>query len=235
MNLINFDLPRHVLLVNVSIAGLGGVGFTFLTGGPWVGIPLITLIFTAALVLVPRIQVAGADTPADVTAMRDPDTALATEEIARDTLTREFAAAQRGRPLTLVLLRVEGLTSYGARHGKAVADQLLRVTGRTMSGHLRDMHVASRHSHRPGTFLSILSGCDAEGASVYAARLRRDLMTVKGLPVPEGVSIGIASFDLSMKSPKELVKKVTYALEKGTAAGGKVVVIGPRSQGAVAP
>lgn len=226
MNLINLGLPRHVLIVNVSIAALASVGFTFLTGGPWVGIPILLGLFTAALVLVPRIRVAGADAPADVIAMRDPNTGLATEGIARETLTREFAAAQRGRPLTLVLLRVEGLTSYGARHGKAVAEQLLRVTGRTMSSHLRGMHVASRHSHRPGTFLSILSGSDAEGASVYAARLRRDLMTLKGLPVPEGVSIGIASYDLSMKSPQELVKKVTYALEKGAAAGGKVVVMG---------
>lgn len=226
MNLFNVSLPRHVLLVNVSIAGLAGVGFTFLTSGPWLGIPLLTGIFTAALVLAPRIQVAGAERTADIIALRDPDTGLATEEIARETLRREFAAAQRGRALTLVLLRVEGLTSYGARHGKAVADQLLKVTGRTMSGHLRGMHVASRHSHHPGTFLSILSGSDAEGASVYAARLRRDLVNLKGLPVPQGVSIGIASFDLSMESPQELVKRVTYALEKGTAAGGKVVVMG---------
>lgn len=226
MNLIKIDVPRHVLLVNLSIAALASVGFTFLTGGPWVGIPLLAVIFTAALVLAPRIRVAGADTAADIIALRDPHTGLTTEAIARETLTREFAAAQRGRPLTLVLLRVEGLTGYGARHGKAVADQLLRVTGRTMSGHLRGMHVASRHSGRPGTFVSILSGSDAEGASVYAARLRRDLMGTKRLPVPDGVSIGIASFDLSMTSPQDLVRKATYALEKGAAAGGKVVVVG---------
>lgn len=226
MNLIKVGVPRHVLVVDLVIAGLAGVGFTFLTGGPWVGIPLLTALFTAALLLVPRIRVAGADATPDVIALRDPDTGLATEEVARESLDREFAAAQRGRPLTLVLLRVEGLAGYGARHGRAVADQLLRVTGRTMSGHLRGMHVASRHSGRPGTFLSILSGSDAEGASVYAARLRRDLMGTKGLPVPDGVSIGIASFDLSMTSPQELMKKATYALEKGAAAGGKVVVVG---------
>lgn len=226
MNLIKTDVPRHVLLVNLSIAALASVGFTFLTGGPWVGMPLLAVIFTVALVLVPRIRVAGADTAADIIALRDPYTGLTTEAIAREALTREFAAAQRGRPLTLVLLRVEGLTGYGARHGKAVADQLLRITGRTMSGHLRGMHVASRHSGRPGTFLSILSGSDAEGASVYAARLRRDLMGTKRLPVPDGVSIGIASFDLSMTSPQDLVRKATYALEKGAEAGGKVVVVG---------
>jgi GGDEF domain-containing protein len=88
------------------------------------------------------------------------------------------------------------------------------------------MHVAARHGGREGTFLSILSDSGSEGATIYAARLRRDLLRLQGMPEPEGVSVGIASFDMSMGSPGELVRKAAFALEKGAAAGGKVMVMG---------
>ena len=159
----------------------------------------------------------------DALAVPRPD--LTTEEVAREALVREFAAAQRGRPLTVALVRLEGLPRYRAQHGGPVADQLVRVAARTLVRHRRGMHIAAAHA-REGMFLAVLSGSDLQGAGVYAARLRADLMQPKALPPFDGVSIGIAAFDVSMESPGDLIRRAMYALEKGAEAGGKVMVVG---------
>jgi diguanylate cyclase (GGDEF)-like protein len=227
LNLFNVDLPRRVLIVNVAVALLAAVGITSLAGHgaqSVLAIPILTLLITLGLLFVPRLPELSPKRRSE--SMRDPLTGLATEAVGEEALAREFAAAQRGRPLAVVLVRLEGIGRYRARHGKTVADQLLRVAGRSFARHRRGMHVTARHSGREGTFLTILSASEREGATVYASRLRRDLMNLKGVPAYGGVSIGIATFDMSLESPKELIRKAAFALEQGAAVGGKVMVVG---------
>lgn len=228
MNLINVDLPRRAIVMNIGIATVAALGITTLVGGEGqavVTVPVLTALFTVTLVLWTQHAEARARPHSGGFTM-DPLTGLATEAVGEEALAREFAAAQRGRPLTIVVLRIEGLPRYRARHGRTVADQLLRVLGRTLAHHRRGMHLTAHHGAREGTFLSILSASDREGAAVYAARLRRDLMRLEGLPEHDGVSIGVASFDLSMASPKQLVRRAESAMEQGAATGGRVVVAG---------
>lgn len=212
MNLINFDLPRYALILNVGIAGLAAVGAAILTGGEvLLAVPALTVLFTLYLVARRKGQEDGK------AALTVPLTGLATEEVAQETLSREFAAALRGRPLTVVLIRLEGLTRYRTRHGPAVTEEFMALAGRTLSRHRREMNLTAHHG-REGTFLSILSGTDSDGAAVYAARVRRDLMRLNGVPAHGGVSIGIAAFDPEMETPRELVRKAAFALERGAAA-----------------
>jgi diguanylate cyclase (GGDEF)-like protein len=226
IDVLKVDFPRHVLFLNVGVAALAAIGLIFLVSGPGLAVPLLAGGLAVTMLMVGRAPADWSSDSLELVALRDPETGLTTEEVAQEMLIREFCAAQRGRPLTVVMLRVEGLTSYGAKHSKAVAEQLLRVTARTIAGHRRGMHVAARHPGRPGTFLSILSGIDAEGGAVYAARLRREIMGIRTLPAAHGVSMGVASYDMSMGSHRDLVEKAAFALEKGAEAGGKVVVIG---------
>lgn len=226
MNRINVDVPRRALVVNLAVAAIAAAGITSLTGAPAVlAVPILTAVLAYVLLVWARVPQAR-PRPAGGGATTDPLTALPTEDVGSETLAREFAAAQRGRPLTVVLLRIEGLSRYRARHGKGVADQLLRVTGRTLARHCRGMHLTARHGGRDGTFLSVLSASDRQGAAVYAARLRRDLVQPTGLPAPDGVSIGIASYDMGMASPSDLVRTAEYAMEKGAEAGGKMMIVG---------
>lgn len=228
MNLIDLDLPRPKLVMNVAIAALAAVGLSLLSGvGPGqavLGVPVLTALLTFALLARPT-KPTTERWGDDELVTTDPMTGLTTEEIAREALVREFAAAQRGRPLTVALVRLDGLPRYRAQHGGPVADQLVRVAARTLVRHRRGMHIAAAHA-REGMFLSILSGSDLQGAGVYAARLRADLMQPKALPPFDGVSIGIAAFDVSMESPGDLIRRAMYALEKGAEAGGKVMVVG---------
>lgn len=226
MNLINYDLPRRALIMNVGVAALAAIGITSLAGAQGqavMAVPLLTALLSFALLA--RAQAPDGRASTADAATLDPLTGLATVDVGEEALAREFAAAQRGRPLTVVLVGLEGLPLYRARHGNAVADQLLRVVGRTLHRHRRGMHVTALHGEREGTFLSILSASDREGAAVYAARLRRALMRLPGLPEHAGASIGIASYDVSMASPSELVRNAAFAMAKGAAAG-KVMVMG---------
>lgn len=226
MNRISLDLSRRALVTNIGIAALASVGvISLMAGQSMVAVPALIALLTVSLVMVTR-EVRSAAVPERGDATRDPLTGLATAAIGAEALSREFAAAQRGRPLSIVLIRLEGLPKYRVRHGKTVASHLLRVTGRILAEHRRGMHLTALHGGREGTFLSILSASDREGASVYAARIRRALVRVEGLPAHEGVSVGVASFDLSMASPTELVRRAEYALDKGGEAGGRVVVMG---------
>lgn len=229
LNLINdVHLPPRAFAMNVGIAALAAIGITSLTGSQGealVAVPVLTALLTFALVVWAREPERRAKRKRGGLTM-DPLTGLAMEHVGEEALAREFAAAQRGRPLTIVLLRLEGLPRYRERHGKAVADQLLRVLGRTLERHRRGMHLTALHGGREGTFLSILSASERQGAAVYAARLRRDLMQLPGVPEHEGVSIGVASYDMGMASASELVGNAEYAMAKGAAAGGKVMIMG---------
>lgn len=232
MSQINLDLPRDTIVAQVAIAGLAAVGLTSLippSGGraqATLVVPLLAALLAVVLVLRTRETVVRAREEAGSAATMDPLTGVATARAGEATLGREFAAAQRGRTLTVVLIRVEGLSRYRSEHGGAVADRLLREVGLTLARHQRGMHLTARHAGQPGTFVSILSGTERKGAAVYATRVRRELLQLRGLPRLPGVSVGIAAFDMSMKSPRSLIRQAEFALKKGAAQGGKVVVVG---------
>lgn len=238
-HLLNADLPPGTLAWNVALAALAALGLTSVIpasggrGQAMLVVPVLTVLL--AVLLVSR---AGALTghvrqKNGSAATTHPLTGLATPAVGEQVLAMQFAAAQRGQSLALVLIRIERLPRYRVRHGKAVSDQLLRHAGRVLQRHRRGMHLAAHHAGEEATFLSILAGSDREGAATYATRVRRELLRLKGLPDPEGVSVGVAAFDMSMKSPGALLRQAEFALKKGAAAGGKVMVVGEAGATAV--
>ena len=233
MHLLNRDLPRVALVIDVAIAALAAIGITILVGGEThalVWVPLLTGALTFALVAATS-RKTDAVAPREVGGLRDPATGLATEALAAEVLAREFAAAQRGRLVTLVLMRLDGMSGYRAAHGDAAAERLVRAAGRAIARDRRRMDLAALHGPEPGTFLALLSGSDAEGAKVYAARVRKDLMDLKGVAPPEGVRFGIAAVEPTMGSAEELVRKATWALERSAGRGVRMTVVGGRVKG----
>jgi diguanylate cyclase (GGDEF)-like protein len=232
VNQIDADMPVGLVVGSAILAALAAVGLLTLvplpgTGGmPAVGIGVLTVMLTGGLVVGGRRMVDQARRDALMNATRDPQTGLATAFAAEQMLEMEFAAAQRGRPLAIVMTRLEQYPRYKAKHGRAVAKQLLRLAGRTLAKHRRGMHMAAHHGRGEGTYLAILSGMDLDGACVYARRIRRDLTSLRGLPEPPNVSVGIVAYDMSMSSPAELVEQAERALAKASEGGGKILVYG---------
>lgn len=231
MNRSDAYVPVTLVAGNAAVALLAAVGAVFLLPMPetrdlsGIAVPILTLAFGTGLFLGARRIALGARNDALRKASTDPSTGLSTVPAAERTLALEFAAAQRGRPLTIVLFRVTEIRAYASRHGQAVAEQLLRSASRVLARNRRQMHVAAHHGSGRDTFLSILSGMDIEGASVYARRMRKEIMTLSGLPEPPSVAVGIAMYDLSMGTKRDLIDQARRALDKGCEAGGKVVVM----------
>lgn len=234
LNLANLDLPRSAIATYLIVALLAAVGMLTIvppSGGWEQGLmiaPVLTGLVAVILLIGTRRSVAQARQEAGAATTTDAVTGLATAQTGEEVLRMEFAKVQREpeRALTIALIRIEELERYRARHGDAVTERLLRESGLVMSKHRRGMHMTARSAKEPATFIAILSGVDRNGATVYATRLRRDLLQIRALPRPVGISVGIAAYDMTMASPKDLVRKAAFALKKGAAAGGKVVVVG---------
>lgn len=232
MDQAKLALPRTTILMHLGVAILAAVGLTSLmpdsdgSGQAVVLVVLVTALLALALGVRTRVTVDRAHEEGGRAATTDPVTGVANAAVGEQALEREFAAAQRGRTLSVALIRIEDLGSYRKTHGRAVTDQLLRTAGRVLGRHRRGMHLAARYGTRPGTFLSILSGIDGDGAAVYGARVRREISAVHGVPRPTAVNVGIAVFDMSLESPEELLRRAEYALGRGAESGGKVVAVG---------
>lgn len=235
MNRIQTTLPIGTMAGGMTVAAFAAVGALFLLSTSvtaeisWFAFLVLTALFAVGLLFSGQRAVVLARREAERSATTDPETGLATHTTAERVLALEFSAAQRGRPLTVVLFRVERLPLYTRKHGQVVTRQLLRLTGRALSKHRRGMHLTAHLGRGDGTYLSILSGMEPEGACVYAQRVRREILALRGVPQVPPVSVGIVPFDMSMKSPEALLEQAHRALSKAGDAGGKVVVVGQLS------
>ncbi|HEX6938632.1 MAG TPA: sensor domain-containing diguanylate cyclase [Longimicrobiales bacterium] len=137
--------------------------------------------------------------------MTDPLTGLANRRQLERELTREFAAARRGRRLVLVLFDLDGFKTYNDRHGHLAGDEVLRVFGRVLAVETRAMNLAVRYGG--DEFLALLTDSDLDGAHVFVERVQerfRDAVAKLG-GGELAVSAGVAPYDPTMGSPEDLI------------------------------
>lgn len=154
-----------------------------------------------------------------VLAFSDPLTGLPNRRLIDFVLEKEFCAAQRGRPLTVVLFDLDGFKAYNEGYGHRAGDGALQQVAALLDKNTRRMNVTSRHGG--DEFLSVLSGEKAVGAQVFAERTR---IGIGDLELSEGikftVSAGIAAYDPSMRDPGDLIDAADRALGRAKALGG---------------
>lgn len=84
----------------------------------------------------------------------------------------EFARARRyRRPLSAMLIDVDGFKQINARHGRLVGDQVLRSVAQRCRGNMREQHLLSRYGNDELAGLLLEAG--RLEAEVVAERLRR--------------------------------------------------------------
>jgi diguanylate cyclase (GGDEF)-like protein len=150
-------------------------------------------------------------------ALTDELTGLPNRRYARLFLEKEFEAARRGRPLTVVLFDLDRFKDYNDQHGHAAGDEALRVFGRTLGSTTRRMNLSARFGGEE--FISVVSAADIAGALVFTERVRSALALNQP---PRGhlmVSAGLAAYQPGMKSADELVAAADGALYLAKAAG----------------
>ena len=137
-------------------------------------------------------------------------------------LENEFAAAQRGRTLSLVLFDLDRFKNFNDTFGHAAGDVALREFGAILERTTRRMDLSARFGGEE--FVSILTSTDTEGALIFGDRIRAALAeTDLGQGDGLTVSAGVATYHGSMSSPDELLAAAGHALYEAKNAGRNCV------------
>ena len=164
-----------------------------------------------------------------VMAYSDPLTGLPNRRLLEFTLSKEFAAAQRGRDLTVVMFDIDRFKSYNDQRGHTAGDVALKRVAAVLDRNTRYMNMTGRYGGEE--FLAILSGERVEGAMVFTERARE---AVASTLLPEGttvtVSCGIAAYRPWMGRPDDLVDAADQALRRAKESGGNCTLVHERSE-----
>ena len=158
---------------------------------------------------------------AEELALTDDLTALPNRRYVSLILEREFAAAQRGRPLVVASFDLDRFKDYNDRYGHNAGDDALRAFGHVLATLTRTMNISGRWGGEE--FLGILSSSDITGALVFVERVRARL---RETPLQKGavtVSVGIAAFSPAMRSIEDLLIAADVALYEAKGAGPDTV------------
>ncbi|MFO7261008.1 MAG: sensor domain-containing diguanylate cyclase [bacterium] len=137
--------------------------------------------------------------------LTDPLTGLANRRHLAVYLEREFAAARRGRTLTLLIFDLDFFKEYNDAAGHQAGDEALRAFARILRSETRSMNLTARYGG--DEFIAVLTDADARGGLALAERIAR-AMQADPLLGPAGltVSVGIATYSPDMNSPEDLIR-----------------------------
>jgi diguanylate cyclase (GGDEF)-like protein len=147
---------------------------------------------------------------AELIALTDELTTLPNRRFAERLLDREFAAALRGRPLTVAIFDIDNFKEYNDRFGHAAGDRALVTFAELLKGQTRLMDISARHGGEE--FLTVLSACELEGGLQFVERVRTALQRVDFIAGPITVSVGVAAFRSGMNTYTELLAAADRAL-----------------------
>jgi diguanylate cyclase (GGDEF)-like protein len=157
-------------------------------------------------------------------ALLDDMTGIPNRRLADLFIAKEFAAAARGRALTLVLFDIDRFKDFNDRHGHAAGDAALRRFVRILDRHTRKMDLCARYGGEE--FVAVLSGAHVDSGVQFAERIRETLHTAIGHESlkstgigPFTVSAGVAEFDPAMKDASELVAAADRAMYRAKTEG----------------
>jgi len=165
----------------------------------------------------------------------DPATGVGTRRAVEIYLDKQFAAAERGEGLAVVLFGLHGFRDFRTEVGPEAAARVLEKVGDLLESATREMDMTGRWSG--SEFLAVLGGERARGASVLAERVRSKA-GVLSLKMPDGSTVGtgitccagVAEYAPNMDGPPALVAAARYALDRARDAGGNCVEVFGRHQ-----
>jgi diguanylate cyclase (GGDEF)-like protein len=154
-------------------------------------------------------------------ALTDDLTGLPNRRSARWFLDKEFAAAERGRAVAVVMFDLDQFKRYNDRHGHPAGDAALRAVGRVLDRLTRRMNLSARLGGEE--FVCILSSAGVEEALVFVEKVRDALRRAE---IPTGAvtaSAGVAAYSPAMRSPDDLLAAADRALYRAKHEGGDCV------------
>lgn len=208
-----------------SVVGLAaGVGIWFVVAqttsfDSWILIPFAAMTVAGMLLYMLRATLQAGYQNGVANAQTDVVTRLPSQSVARQFLLREFAAAERGRPLTLVLLSLDNLPRIAGTKGTAEANRILLGVGAILKRRTRGMNMSARLDDGH-TFISVLGGVDEIGAHKFVGKVTRDLVSLN----LGDVRIGVCGYEPEMHSMDDLVAKAHAAMIETDGGNGNLLI-----------
>ncbi|HWG08678.1 MAG TPA: GGDEF domain-containing protein [Solirubrobacteraceae bacterium] len=158
-------------------------------------------------------------------ARTDPLTGLLNRQAFDERLKTELARCRRnGQPLALIMADIDYFKERNDSQGHACGDAALRIVGDTARQVSRGADYAARIGG--DEFAAILSGTDAEGAFLFAERMREGIrMSQETDDVPLTMSLGIAEWEADGLTPEMLSRAADEALYEAKGLGRNQTVV----------
>ena len=122
---------------------------------------------------------------------------------------------------TLVMFDIDHFKKVNDTYGHTVGDDVIREVSRALRSQLRDLDIAGRYGGEE--FGGILTGTTAEGAAVFAERLRNTIENLvvhsEGQEVKFTISLGINQLDESTPDHRAWIEKADQALYQSKEGG----------------
>lgn len=139
-------------------------------------------------------------------------------------------AARDERPLSLLMIDVDGFKLFNDTFGHVTGDEILKVVADVLRAATRDRGTVCRYGG--DEFLIVLPGAERPVAQVAAEEIglrleKTEFHAEGGAAIPIGASIGIATYPDDTTSPFDLVSHADaamYAAKKSTRSAGSIIV-----------
>jgi diguanylate cyclase (GGDEF)-like protein len=165
---------------------------------------------------------------AEELAMVDGLTGLPNRRHVEDMLEREFAAAERGAGLTVVMFDLDHFKRVNDSHGQAAGDTTLKAFAKILKANTRKENLSARYGGEE--FVTVLRDSDAETVVNFAERV---LDQMRAWPLAWGtqtVSAGIAQYQKGMGSFELLLGEADRALYQAKDGGRDMVCVAQLEQ-----
>lgn len=207
----NHSPPALFTALSSLVALAAGIGIWYVYSEATAQRSLIIIPVAAGVVAAVQLMMLSSATQSGhqsgtATAQMDVYTRLPSHAVAYQLLQREFAAAERGRALTVVLFSLDNLPRLAATRGAGEANKILLAVGAIMKRRTRGMNITTR-LEGGYTFMSILGSVDEMGAAVFAEKVSRDLTGLRLNGRPLDVRVGIYGYYPEMQSPDDLIAR----------------------------
>jgi diguanylate cyclase (GGDEF)-like protein len=160
---------------------------------------------------------------AEELALIDRLTGLPNRRHLEDALDREFAAAERGRGLAVVMFDLDHFKQVNDRQGHAVGDRMLQLFSKVLATNTRKENLSGRFGGEE--FVSVLRDTDKDAALVFAQRV---IDQMRDSPLQWGkqtVSAGLAHYQKGMGSYELLLGEADRALYQAKNGGRDMVCV----------
>jgi diguanylate cyclase (GGDEF)-like protein len=175
------------------------------------------LLVAAGVVVFLRERLLSAAAALGEQARSDALTGVGNYRLLEERLAYELTRHRRnGRPLSLLVLDLDGFKVVNDTLGHPVGDQLLRQIGDVLRTTVRDQDTVVRQGG--DEFCVLAPETDADEAAVLVGRIREGLATVIANGLPVSASLGLATFPTDATSSELLLAQADLELRQDKAA-----------------